>query len=213
MGRFTLFMQQENGKFDGYHVPESHPYYGQTNDIVPGEAALALIYLANYFDDDKWIATLPKYWAYYKPWWRERVAKRRPDAPRPHMTYHTDDRLELVQFGPWTVMAANAYYARTGDADAAAFGLEIARWMIETYAWSTDRAPFPDYVGGYYKMPGELPAMQAFCYAEGTAAAYQLARRFRPEEARAPRSSRVAVPSAPGHAWTPTASGSAAAGR
>ena len=65
----------------------------------------------------------------------------------------------------------------------AAFGLEIARWMIETYEWTEETAPFPDYIGGYYKLPDELPAMQAFCYAEGVAAAYQLALRFRPDEA------------------------------
>jgi hypothetical protein len=80
-------------------------------------------------------------------------------------------------------MAANAYHARTGDEDVAKFGLEIARWMIETYQWTEERSPWPDYVGGYFKMPGELPAMQAFCYAEGTAAAYALALRAAPEEA------------------------------
>ena len=42
--------------------------------------------------------------------------------------------------------------------------------------------PWPDYTGGYFKMAEELPAMQAFCYAEGTAAAYQLAIRFDPEQ-------------------------------
>ena len=47
--------------------------------------------------------------------------------------------------------------------------------MIEAYEWTEETAPWPDYVGGYYKMPNELPAMQAFCYAEGTAAAYKLA--------------------------------------
>jgi hypothetical protein len=54
--------------------------------------------------------------------------------------------------------------------------------MIDTYQWTTDRAPWPDYVGGYYKLREELPAMQAFCYAEGTAAAYQLAIRFAPDQ-------------------------------
>jgi len=99
-------------------------------------------------------------------------------------TYHNDTRLELVQFGPWTVMAANAYHRRTGDEKVAAFGLDIARWMIDSYMWTEDRAPFPDFVGGYYKMSHELPAMQAFCYAEGTAAAYDLALRYDPEQSK-----------------------------
>jgi hypothetical protein len=183
MGRFILFMQEENGKFNGYHVDKDHSYYGMQNDIVPGEAALALVFLAEYFDDDQWIATLPKYFDYYKPWYAAREKKADHTAPWPKYTYDNETRLELVQFGPWTVMAANAYHRRTGDETAAAFGLEIARWMIETYEWTEETAPFPDYIGGYYKLPNELPAMQAFCYAEGVAAAYQLALRFRPEEA------------------------------
>ena len=183
MGNFILFMQEDNGRFNGYHVAPDHPYYQAKNDIVPGEAALALVYLAEYFDDDRWIETIPKYFDYYKPWYAERAKKADPTAPWPKYTYDNDTRLDLVQFGPWTVMAANAYHRRTGDEDAAAFGLEIARWMIETYEWTEATAPFPDYIGGYYKLPGELPAMQAFCYAEGTAAAYRLALRFRPEEA------------------------------
>ncbi len=183
MGRFILFMQEDDGRFNGYHVDKDHPYYQAKNDIVPGEAALALVYLAEYFDDDQWIATLPKYFEYYKPWYAQRAKKADATAPWPKYTYDNDTRLDLVQFGPWTVMAANAYYRRTGNEEAAAFGLEIARWMIESYEWTEETAPFPDYIGGYYKLPDELPAMQAFCYAEGVAAAYHLAKKFRPEEA------------------------------
>lgn len=183
MGRFVLFMQDEEGGFEGYYVNEDHDYYGQKNDIVPGEAALALVYMAEYFDDDKWISTLPKYWEYYYEWFPKRVEKADWDAPWPAHTYDNDTRLELVQFGPWTVMAANAYTRRVEDPKVVEFGLEIARWMIDAYQWTDEKAPFPDYVGGYYKLPHELPAMQAFCYAEGTAAAYWMALREKPEEA------------------------------
>jgi hypothetical protein len=182
LGNFTKFMAEDNGRFLGYHVPKGHPYHGTTNDIVPGEAALALIYLAEYFDDDTWIEDLDKYWAYYMPVFRERASKKHDNAPWPQHIYDNTMRLALVQMGPWTVMAANAYHRRTGNMDVAKFGLEVARWMIDTYQWRTDRAPWPDYVGGYYKMAEELPAMQAFCYAEGTASAYQLAIRAAPEE-------------------------------
>jgi hypothetical protein len=182
LGNFTKFMAEDNGRFLGYHVPKGHPYHGTTNDIVPGEAALALIYLAEYFDDDTWIEDLDKYWGYYMPLFRERAAKKQDDAPWPYHVYDNAMRLALVQMGPWTVMAANAYHRRTGDKEVAEFGLEVARWMIDTYQWRTDRSPWPDYVGGYHKMQEELPAMQAFCYAEGTAAAYQLAIRAAPDE-------------------------------
>lgn len=180
--RFALFMQKKSGTFDGYYVAKDHPYYGQTNDIVPGEAALALVMVADYFDEDEWIATLPSFWAYYRPWFDKRVTRRHGDKAWPRFIYDNEDRLELVQFGPWTVMAANAYHARTGDTAVAEFGLEVARWMIEAYMYDEDRAPFPDYVGGYYKIPTELPAMQAFCYAEGTAAAYAMALRLGRED-------------------------------
>ncbi|MEM6930532.1 MAG: hypothetical protein AAF602_26580, partial [Myxococcota bacterium] len=59
--------------------------------------------------------------------------------------------------------------------------LQVADWMIDSYQWSGERSPWPDYVGGYYKLPEELPAMQTFCYSEGTAAAYTLASRYAPE--------------------------------
>lgn len=184
LGRFTLYMQLDSGTFDGYHVPPDHPYYKQKNDIVPGEAALALVYIADYFDDDSWIETLPGYWDYFEPWYYERKKKADPTAPAPWHTYENNTRLDLVQFGPWTVMAADAYYRRTQDEEVADFALDIARWMIETYEWTEENAPFPDYIGGYYKLPGELPAMQAFCYAEGTAAAYSLAMQAGREEER-----------------------------
>ncbi|MDG1478297.1 MAG: hypothetical protein P8R54_01835 [Myxococcota bacterium] len=184
MGRFVKFMQRADGSFQGYYVDKDHSYYTFVNDIVPGEAALSLIYLAEYFDDDSWMSGLPAYWTHYEPWFWEREKKKDTTAPWPMNTYHNDTRLELVQFGPWTVMAANAYHRRTGDEKVAAFGLDIARWMIDSYMWTEDRAPFPDFVGGYYKMSHELPAMQAFCYAEGTAAAYDLALRYDPEQSK-----------------------------
>lgn len=175
MGRFVQFMQEEDGTFRGYYVEEGHPYFGQTNDIVPGEAALALLTLARHFDDDAWLTGLDAYWSHYRAWFDARVALGDWDRPWPGRTYDNATRLELVQFGPWTVMAANAHYRRTQDPAVAQLGLDVARWMVEAYAWTEERSPWPDYIGGYYKLPGELPAMQAFCYAEGTAAAYLLA--------------------------------------
>ncbi|MCB9742686.1 MAG: hypothetical protein H6740_08805 [Alphaproteobacteria bacterium] len=182
-GAFTLSMQEEDGRFDPYYVPEGHPYDDEVNDIVPGEAALALVMLYEYTGDEKYLAPLPKFLDYYEPWWDLRVGQRLLEGPWPTHAYPDQTRLELVQFGPWTVMACNAYHRVSGDARFAEFGLEVARWMVETYQWDAERAPWPDYIGGYYKNPEELPAMQAFVYAEGTAAAYDLALRAKPEEA------------------------------
>ena len=181
MAQFTRAMLDDKGRFEPYFVKDGHPYRGSRNDIVPGEAALALGRVADYFDDNDWIEFFPKFLDYYEPWFRARAAKKLPGGRWPAGTYESQTRLDLVQFGPWAVMASRAYYQRTGDERAAKFGLEIADWMIDNYQWSSERAPFSDYTGGYFKMTEELPAMQTFCYSEGTAAAYAIARKFRPE--------------------------------
>ena len=184
LGKFVMFMQADSGTFRGYWNPKTGEFINQVNDIVPGEAALSLIYLYEYFDDPQYLEGLPKFFDYYKPWFKERADKRSDTGPWPAYTYDNATRLELVQFGPWTVMAAAAYTRVRPEAkDVATFGLEVGRWMIDTYEYTEANAPFPDYVGGYYKFAGELPAMQAFCYAEGTAAAYDMALRMDPAQA------------------------------
>lgn len=184
LGRFVLMSQTAEGSFRPYHVPPGHPYEHEKNDIVPGEAALSLVALSEYFNDPLYLEALPKFFEYYKPWFRTRAAKKNPKAPWPAYIYDNETRLELVQFGPWTVMAANAYTrVRPDEKDVVDFGLEVAEWMIEAYEYTTERTPYPDYIGGYYKFEGELPAMQAFCYGEGTAAAYSMALRSKPERA------------------------------
>ena len=183
-GRFVRFMQDSTGSFRGYHVPPDHPSFGARNDIVPGEAALALVMLYDYFQDPVYLEGLRPFFDHYKGWFKERADRRHPDRPWPAYTYDNDVRLELVQFGPWTVMAADAYTrVRPEEKDVAAFGLDVARWMVETYQYRKGYLPFPDYLGGYFKFEGELPAMQAFCYAEGTAAAYSMALRMAPDQA------------------------------
>jgi len=183
MGNFVLHMQEEDGRFNPYYVPPTHSYYGERNDIVPGEAALALVMLYEYTGDEKWIEPIPPYFAFYEGWWDQRVDKASTENAWPERLYVNDqDRLDLVQFGPWSVMAANAYHRATGDDSGTDFAMRVGAWMIDSYMWDEERAPWPDFVGGYYKNANELPAMQAFCYAEGTAAAYQLALRSRPDK-------------------------------
>ncbi|MCP4808937.1 MAG: hypothetical protein GY913_00185 [Proteobacteria bacterium] len=183
MGEFVLHQQDEDGKFQPYYVPPGHPYEFEVNDIVPGEAALALVMLYEYTGDDKWLEPLPGYFEFYEPWWDSRETQKSEVSAWPRYIYPDQTRLDLVQFGPWSVMAANAYYRATGDDAPVDFAFKVGHWMVESYMWTEETAPWPDYVGGYYKFEGELPAMQAFCYAEGTAAAYQLALATnRPEE-------------------------------
>jgi len=194
LANYVLSQKESSGKFQPYNVPLGHPYYGQVNDIVPGEAALALGEVADYFGEDHWLGFYDSFYSYYHPWFQARAAKKQAFGRWPHGTYSNEDRLELVQFGPWSVMAAKQYYLLTGDERAAEFGLEVADWMIDNYQWRTENSPWPDYVGGYYKLPTELPAMQTFCYAEGTAAAYHIAAKLDPERAhKYERSTREAI--------------------
>lgn len=183
MGNFVLHMQDDDGRFRPYYVPPTHPYAKERNDIVPGEAALALVMLYEYTGDEKWIEPIPRYFEFYEGWWDVRETQKSTVSAWPAYQYNNQTRLDLVQFGPWSVMAANAYNRATGSEEGVDFALRVSDWMIDSYQWTEENAPWPDYVGGYYKMEGELPAMQAFCYAEGTAAAYQLATRVRPDQA------------------------------
>lgn len=181
MAEFTRAMQEPDGRFRPYYVHPGHAYENERNDIVPGEAMLALANVAEYFGEPEWLEAYPRFLAYYRPWFRSRAERVIPTGRWPHDTYSNQDRLDLVQFGPWSVMASKQYYKMTGDTEAAEFGLEVADWMIDYYQWRSDRTPWPDYVGGYYKLPEELPAMQTFCYSEGTAAAYTIAAKYAPE--------------------------------
>ena len=178
MAKYVLTQLEDTGKFNPYNVPRNHPYYGQKNDIVPGEAALALGVVAEYFGETDWLTFMPKFLDYYETWWNERAPQTQDWGRWPHDTYRNETRLDLVQFGPWAVMATKQYYLLTQDERAASFGLQIADWMIDSYQYTQERTPFPEFVGGYYKMPTELPAMQSFCYSEGTAAAYHIASTF-----------------------------------
>lgn len=184
MAKFTLAMLEPDGRFRPYYVQPGHRYENERNDIVPGEAMLALGMVAEYFKEPQWVDVYAKFLEFYRPWFRTRAERRIPTGRWPHNTYDDHDRLDLVQFGPWSVMAAKQVYRLTGSKEAAEFGLEVADWMIDYYQWRGDRSPWPDYVGGYYKMPAELPAMQTFCYSEGTAAAYTLASRHDPARAK-----------------------------
>ncbi len=182
MAKFTAWNQEADGRFRPYYVHKGHSYEHERNDIVPGEAMLALGLVAEYFDEPEWVTeAYPKFIEYYRPWFRERKVRVNPYGRWPHHTYANQDRLDMVQFGPWSVMAAKQYVTMTGDKEAAEFGLEVADWMIDYYQWRGENSPWPDFVGGYYKLPSETPAMQTFCYSEGTAAAYHIAATVFPE--------------------------------
>ena len=152
-------MAEDNG-FLGYHVPKGHKYHGRTNDIVPGEAALLITSpTTSTTTADRGPRQVPG--LLHAP--VQGASTRSDSAPWPYYIYDNDMRLALVQMGPWTVMAANAYHERTGN-KRSPVGLEVM--MDDRHLPVASRStPWPDYTGGYFKM-AEEPAMQAFCYAE-----------------------------------------------
>ena len=143
MAQYVLSQSEPNGKFQAYLVDPQHRYYNNKNDIVPGEAALALGEVAEYFGEDEWLEFFSRFLDYYEPWFRTRAERKNPYGRWPHKTYDNNTRLDLVQFGPWSVMANKQYYSIMHEKDpeaaarAAAFGLEVADWMIDNYQWST----------------------------------------------------------------------------
>ncbi|MEM6929876.1 MAG: hypothetical protein AAF602_23265, partial [Myxococcota bacterium] len=103
MANYVKSQQDKNGKFIAYNVQPGHSYRNNKNDIVPGEAMLALGMIAEYFDEPEWIADYDKFVEYYRPWFEKRAARKVSTGRWPHDTYRNQDRLDLVQFGPWSV--------------------------------------------------------------------------------------------------------------
>jgi hypothetical protein len=84
----------------------------------------------------------------------------------------------------------------TGDERERRFGLEVADWMIDSYQWSGERSRRgPTTWVDTTRCPTELPAMQTFCYSEGTAAAYHAGAPFAARSAKGQvrRSTREAI--------------------
>jgi hypothetical protein len=73
MAKFTLSQSEAGGRFTPYYVDSRHRYASETNDIVPGEAALALGEVADYFGELEWLDFYDRYLDYYEPWFRERA--------------------------------------------------------------------------------------------------------------------------------------------
>lgn len=178
-GEMILFMQKKDGSFNMYFVPPGHSYYSVENTIYPGEILFAISRLYEHLNDKRFLEAFIKAHKYYQKWFREEVKKKEPDG-----TYEEKRRVDLVQFVPWISMANNdlcRVLILKGERnhpmfeDIARFGIEVSDWIIDTYQYTDDRAFYPEYLGGYYKIPTELPAMHGCVYTEGTAAAFNLA--------------------------------------
>lgn len=176
-GEFLLFMQKDDGSFHHYYCTSNHSYYGTETTIYPGEILLAISRIYGATGDEKYAEAFERGTRFYDRWWKSVSQQRLPDG-----TYTDPVRVDLVQFVPWISMAMADMYPRVVQSaprrarDYARFGIDASAWIAEEYQFDDARSFFPDYLGGYYKMATELPAMHGCVYTEGTAAAYELAR-------------------------------------
>ncbi len=168
-GEQLLYMQDKNGHYRQYDVPEDHPYYGAENTIAPGEIIFALSRLYTYFKDERYKDSIDRALPWYMDVWRHLKKKSTGDG-----IYSEEDRANLIGIVPWLVTAMNDLHGSTREQKYADIAFEQQDWIDETFFYYPARSKYPDYVGASFKMHYELPAINSCQYAEGAAAAYDL---------------------------------------
>lgn len=166
-----LYVQNENGHFWQYDVPEHHPYYGADNTIAPGEIIFALSRLYSHFKDKKYKEAVDRALPWYVTSWRMLTKRRSKEG-----IYSEEDRVNIIGIIPWLVTAMNDLYISTGDKKYAELAFEQQDWIDNEFFLYPDRAKYPDYEGASFKLHWELPAINSCQYAEGAAAAYNLSK-------------------------------------
>jgi len=172
---FLEYMQRPDGSFNHYYSAQGSSFYGHRNSIYPGEILYAVARLHGRYKDvdgDKWKTIFRQSMKTNMEWFKERMVQRRPDG-----LYEERLRKDLVQFQPWIAMSMEEMHRHDPDPIYLENSNLVSEWIIDSYQYTPERAPYPDYVGGYFKVHDELPAMHTFVYTEGTAASYMLAKR------------------------------------
>ena len=170
---FFLFMQRPDGSFNHYFTaPGDVRYYSTETTIYPGEILFALSRIYRLTGDETVRTSFERGHEHYARWYRSEVAQTNPDG-----TYSERRRNDLVAFVPWMSMADNDMHRQTGARELADLGIEASEWIARRYQWDDERTYFSAYLGSYYRVWWEQPAMHGIVYTEGTAAAFDLARR------------------------------------
>jgi len=167
-----IYIQDRNGHFRQYDVPEDHPYFGAENAIFPGEMMFALARMFDHSGDARYKRTFDRAMAWYQAWWADRVVKRTDDG-----IYTERLRMDLVGFVPWAVMALEQMHRKTSEDRYARFAEEMSDWIDELFLFDEHRTAYPDYLGAYFKTHRELPAINSCGYTEGAAAMFAIALR------------------------------------
>ncbi len=172
LGTEMLYMQNKNGHFRQYDVPPDHPYYGAESTIHAGEFIFVLARLYSHYNDEKYKAACDHAIDFYMQQWRNSLSERTPEG-----IYDEEHRVNLIGIVPWLVTAMQDLYKTTGEKKYADLGFEAQDWIDEEFFWWLNRSQYPDYVGASFKVHRELPAVNSCQYAEGAAAAYDIAKR------------------------------------
>ncbi|MCP4674268.1 MAG: hypothetical protein GY854_01875 [Deltaproteobacteria bacterium] len=173
LANFLLYMQnKEDGNFHHYYVGTKSHYYGTRNSIYPGEILYAVARLYGETKDERYRQAFKQSLKANLDWFKGQMDQRRPDG-----TYEEEHRKNLVQFQPWMAMAMDEMYRYDPDPSYVEASNLVSLWILDTYQFDYERSFYPDYMGGYFKVMEELPAMHTFVYTEGVAASFDLARR------------------------------------
>jgi hypothetical protein len=180
LGEELLHMQDKNGHFWQYDVPQDHPYFGAESTIAPGEFVFALSRLYTHYKDERYKQAVDRALPYYMKAWRKLRGERTREG-----VYDEEHRVNLIGIVPWLVTAMNDLHEKTNDSRYADIAFEQQDWIDEEFFWYLNRTQYPDYAGASFKVYRELPAINSCQYTEGAAAAYDLAKRVgRDEEKR-----------------------------
>ena len=179
---FLLFMQHTSGdsagSFDHYFVTPDNGSYRRSTTIYPGEILFGLSRIYRLIRDPRIPPAFATAVQYERGYFEREAAIREPDR-----TYQNARRADLVQFVPWISMAMEDMVIAIADEDPEAtreyadFGIDVSEWVVNEYLFDEQNSFFPEYLGGYFKWEFELPAMHSMVYAEGTASAFDLAKR------------------------------------
>jgi hypothetical protein len=170
---FFRFMQKPDGSFNHYFTaPGDFRYYATETTIYPGEILFALSRLYRVLGDEAIRDSYDRGHRFYADWFRSEVDETSSDG-----TYTELRRNDLMAYVPWMTMASYDMYLQTPRREYAVAGVEASRWIAERFQWDEARTYYPAYMGSYYRVWWEQPAMHGLVYTEGTAAGFDLARR------------------------------------
>lgn len=168
-----LHVQDPNGHFRQYDVPEDHPYYGAESTLASGELMLALARLYADGRDERFLGAFHRAQEFYLKQWRALRDERASNGK-----YDEEHRIFLTEMVPWLVGALAVMYRTTGDDGYGSVAVEVQRWAEEELYIADRRARYPDLAGGYFNTPSTLPTVESCHLAWSAASVFGISRKY-----------------------------------